>query len=79
MFGSLIIPLVQGRNLPTRDLSVGLTTRNTPLYQYYNLMAGGDEDSNEARSGLLTNGCSKSCDAEGRLSGSTLTHWPMKS
>jgi len=42
-------------------------------------MAGGDEDSNEARSGLLTNGCSKSCDAEGRLSGSTLTHWPMKS
>jgi len=59
------------------DLSIGFT-KPSAHPSYYERMPGG-EDSKEARSGLLTNGCSKSCDAEGRLSGSTLTHWPMKS
>jgi hypothetical protein len=51
----------------------------TPHYQYYCLLVGGDKESKEARSGLFTNGCAKSSEAVGRSSGSTLTHWPIKS
>lgn len=50
-----------------------------PHYHCYGLLIGGDKESKEARSGRLTNGCAKSCDAEGRSSGSTRTHWRMKS
>lgn len=60
-------------------MSSAMFSKTEACHNQYELMAGGDADSKEARSGLLTNGCDISCDAEGRCSGSTCTHWLMKS